>query len=315
MIVSREDAVVSLAKDQNPRTLLRAQYLVQALFSKNGGRGMKNTTNRLASFDGTLLWFKKDIPNDPKAILVIVHGFAEHHQRYNHVAEFFMNQNMGVYRFDNRGHGKSGGKVGHLVSYENYIKDLHKIVEMAKNEFPHLPIFMLGHSMGGFIAVHYGLIHGGELKGQILSGAATHYNPSMKGIKKWLVTNLNKIKKDTLIANDLSKWISKDPQVVETYRNDPMVFKKATASLYYQFLIEGMNELVKNKENFNLPCLILHGAEDHIIKPEVSQWFYDTIQSSDKMIKIYPEAYHEILNEEMKAHVMEDTLNWILDRI
>lgn len=270
----------------------------------------KDLFNCTAS-DQVNLWGVKSLANNAKAVVVLVHGFAEHLGRYDFFTEKLLESDITVYRFDNRGHGKSGGKTGHLNDFKDYVSDTDLIVEKAIEENPNLPIFMIGHSMGGFIAFLYGLKYGDKLRGQVLSGAATDYNPEIQGLKGILIKVANKIYPDLMIKNDLSEMISRDREVVRSYQSDSLVFDKATAGFYYQFLIEGTNYLVVNRHSYTCPCLILHGEKDKIISKDVSEKLFDSIATDDKALRIYEGLYHEILNEPEKELVFADILKWI----
>ncbi|MDP3387430.1 MAG: lysophospholipase [Eubacteriales bacterium] len=265
----------------------------------------------LTTSDQVKLWGVKSSASDAKAVVVIIHGFAEHLGRYEILTEKLLKSNFNVYRYDNRGHGKSGGKIGHLNDFNDFVTDTDLVVEKATQENPDLPIFMLGHSMGGFIAFLYGLKHGYKLRGQVLSGAATDYNPEIKGMKGTLIKVANKIYPDFMIKNDLSEMISRDREIVRSYQSDPLVFDKATAGFYYQFLIAGTKYLVDRRKDYTCPCLILHGENDKIIEKKVSEKLFEIIASDDKTLKIYEGLYHEILNEPEKELVFGDILEWI----
>ncbi|MBV1758639.1 MAG: lysophospholipase [Dethiosulfatibacter sp.] len=263
------------------------------------------------AWDHINLWGVKNTAPESKAVVVITHGFAEHLGRYDAFTEKLLESSFTVYRFDNRGHGHSGGKIGHLNDFNDYVLDADLIVDRAIQENPNLPIFMIGHSMGGFIAFLYGLKHGDKLKGQVLSGAATDYNQEVQGVKGILIKIVNQILPNTLIKNDLSELISRDPEVVKSYKSDTLVFDKATAGFYYQFLIAGTKYLIANRNNYTCPCLILHGEKDKIIDKAVSEKLFDSIASIDKELIIYEGLYHEILNEPEKEQVFTDVIKWI----
>lgn len=261
-----------------------------------------------------LVCCKNEIEN-PKAIVVIVHGFAEHMGRYEHLVKRMNDEGVSTYRFDNRGHGKSQGKRGHVENYMDFVSDANLVVDIAKSENPGKFIYMMGHSMGGFITLLYGITYPDKLSGQVLSGAASYYNDSVKGLKGIFIKLVNSIKTDFYIKNDLSADISRNPVVVERYRQDNLVFEKATVGLYYQFLMTGTDYLVKNLSKYEYSCLILHGASDKIIPKEASVNLYESINSKDKSIKIYPGLYHEILNEKERDDVLDEIFKWIKERI
>jgi len=104
----------------------------------------------IQSFDGTRLFLKTNIPAKAKAIIVIVHGLCEHLGRYEYITQKLTDRYFGVYRFDHRGHGKSEGKPIFYNDFNEMIDDVSFVVELAKKENPTLPVFLIGHSMGGF---------------------------------------------------------------------------------------------------------------------------------------------------------------------
>lgn len=262
--------------------------------------------------DGTEIFMRKDEAENPKGVVVIVHGLAEHLGRYDYVVEKLINKGFSVYRFDNRGHGKSGGRKGDLDDFQKYLDDADMIVETALNENKNLPVFMFGHSMGGLITTAYGAKYPGKLKGQITSGACNDFLPVFNGMK-----NMDKEKDgDIPVPNALSALISRDKEVVEKYDSDPLVLKEMTSRLIYSVFIEGIEWLHKNIINYEYPCLILHGEDDRIVPKECSEWMYNNIYSIDKHIKFYPLCYHEILNEkEEKDEVIEDIIGWMSKRV
>lgn len=268
----------------------------------------------ITSKDGLNLYCIKNIPDNPKAVVVIVHGFAEHLARYDYFTEILNENGFACYRFDNRGHGRSAGLMLHVESYNDYINDADLMVQRAKSEFPLLPIFMFGHSMGGFIAAIYGENFKDRLDGQILSGAATDEPPQSNAILKAMIKVLNSLCPRLRIKNDLSALISRDDEVINKYRIDPLIHNKATARFFNQFIIEGMSYLKSNMKEYKYSCLILHGKEDKLVKCKSSENFYNSISSVDKTLKIYDNLYHEILNEPEKEIVIKDILNWLDNR-
>ncbi|WP_352419749.1 lysophospholipase [Proteiniborus sp.] len=263
------------------------------------------------SFDGTELYFVKNIPEDIKGIVIVVHGFAEHLGRYEYVTKRLNNRGYGVYRFDNRGHGKTKGEKGHIEKFEYFLLDTDTIVKIAKEENPSIPIYMLGHSMGGLIAATYGTEYRDKLNGQILSGAAIAKSHQVKGIKGCIFEALNKISPRTRIKNPIADTLCKNQDVVENYLSDPLNLKDATLNFYVEFLIKGVKLLDKNIDLYRYPCLILHGSDDKIVPKKSSESFFRRIRSIDKRIIIYEGLYHEILNEKTKDNIIDDICNWL----
>jgi alpha-beta hydrolase superfamily lysophospholipase len=243
----------------------------------------------------------------PRAAILIVHGLAEHLGRYNSVVDALNSFGHSVYRFDNQGHGRSGGERGFLDNFNQFVDDADILVEEIKRDNPGLPVFMLGHSMGGFITAAYGVKYPGKLAGQVLSGAAITVLPVFESFKEidFEAEPRNKI------PNDLSALICRDKAVVEAYDNDPLVLKETCQKLLGEVFINGATWLTKALIDYRYPCLILHGGDDQIVTPVASQYMYDTIPSTDKTLTLYNGFFHEILNDPGNDKVIEDIGQWI----
>ncbi len=265
--------------------------------------------------DGTQLCFKKEIPYSPKAIILIVHGFAEHMRRYDYVVEKFVKNGYGVYRFDLRAHGKSKSIPGHINKFDDFIMDTNEMVDMIASENSEVNIFILGHSMGGLITALYGIEYPEKIKGEIFSGAALNTLPSSKGIQGNLIKVGASILPRMQIKNPINEDLCTVKQVYEDYINDPLILKKASFNFYYEFLVKGVEKLQNNIKKYNLPCLLTHGEADNISPCENSLDFYNNISSIDKDYKIYKGLYHEILNELDRDIILEDMIQWLDKRV
>lgn len=274
---------------------------------------MKNSEEKIKSFDGTELFCVRNLVDNPKAVLVIVHGLCEHLGRYEYLTEKLNGFGYSVYRFDNRGHGKSGGERGYIKDFQYFFDDADVIVNLAMAENKGIPVFMLGHSMGGFITAGYGIKYRNKLKGQILSGAAVIELPLAEGVKKDNFFEKNPM---AILPNSLSSLICRDKSVVKAYDDDPLVLKEFTAKLMGEFGVRGAAWITENIDKYEYPCLILHGGNDQIVTNECAKWMLANAKSADKEMKIYEGCYHEILNEkDEKDIVIKDIHNWIEKRI
>lgn len=263
------------------------------------------------TFDAQKMFFRRDLVENPKAVVVFVHGLDEHQGRYDYLAGRFNGEGFSVYRFDNRGHGRSDGAQAYIEDHNTYLDDANTAVELAKKENPDLPIFMLGHSMGGFIAAGYGVKYPDKLDGQILTGGWTNKTDAFAEIEQMSLEE----NPDLKLPNELGNLISRSQYVIEDYADDPYVSEFTTLQLMKTMLDKGIPWLVDNLPKYEYPVLILHGGSDQIVDPSCSEKMYDLISSSDKKIKLYPELYHEILNAPEKEMVIKDIVEWIEERI
>lgn len=272
----------------------------------------------IESFDATKLYYVKDIPNEPRAVIVIVHGFGEHLGRYEYEKKKFAQQGYCVYRFDNRGHGRSGGERGHIDTFKDFVKDLDAFIEFIKKAHSDIPVFTLGHSMGGFITALYGVMFKNKLEGQVFTSAATIEPHDVKGIRGKLFKFMNKFAPKIRIKNPLVREDSQNEEKAKksnSSQEDDLILKSVTLNFCVQVFIKGIGCLRKNFTDYNYPCLILHGGNDKLVEEEAAIGFHSSIASTDKQIKIYEGLRHELLKEKEKDIILDDICNWIEDRI
>lgn len=260
------------------------------------------------SFDGTKLRFRKDIIDNPKAVLLICHGLCEHLNRYDYFTKSLNENEISVYRYDQRGHGKSEGKDVYFSTYTEMPDDANFFFEIAKKENPNIPIFVLGHSMDGETAALFATKYSGKANGIILSGALTRLNNNL------FPSELLKADDDFYFENALGDGVCSDKDVVEKYVKDPLVRKMISAKLVKE-VVKGVEYLKNNPTQFKEPVLILHGANDGLVSEKDSRDLFGEISSKDKGLIIYPNLFHEILNEPIKDRIINEIIIWINDRI
>ncbi len=259
----------------------------------------------LKAYDGIELFGKSDKVADPTAVVVIVHGLCEHQGRYDYLTARLNAQGFSVYRFDHRGHGRSGGKQVYYKDRTEIIKDTDLTVERALAENPGVPVYMLGHSMGGYGAACYGTAFPGKLQGYVLSGAWTRDNAHLAAD-----VAASDAADDDYLPNELGDGVCSDPAVGAAYVADPLVIMKMSVALF-RACHEGHLWLKENAAVFTDPCLILHGGADGLVSPKDSLEFFDQIGTEDKSLRIYAGLCHEIFNEYDKDLVIDDALWWL----
>ncbi len=269
---------------------------------------MNFTETTIQSFDGTKLYFSTNIIPNPKASIVIVHGLCEHASRYNYLTEKLNNRGFNVYRFDHRGHARSEGKRVYYSDFHHLIDDVNTVVELALQESGALPVFVIGHSMGGFATSSFGTKYPGKVQGIVLSGALTRYNTQVAGGFPM------ELPAGTYMPNALGDGVCSVPEVVTAYANDVLVEKEISVELFNS-LGEGITWLKQHAIQFVEPVLVLHGANDGLVSELDSRQFYGEIGSMDKSLKIYAHLMHEIFNETIRDEVIEETISWIEKRV
>lgn len=249
--------------------------------------------------------------SDLKAILLIVHGLAEHSGRYMNIVNHFVPLGYGVYGVDHLGHGQSDGTRVYVDRFEDYTKPLKIYFDMIRLWQPHKPIFLVGHSMGGLISAVFLLDHQAELTGAVLSGAAVkvpnHITPAILFVGKVLSALIPKF---GLLGLD-AEGICRDPAVVQAYVSDPLVYTGKTTARLAAEMLKAMQYVMAQAAQITLPIMMVQGSADRLIDPAGSQMLYDSVSSSDKEIRIYDGFYHEVFNEPEHGHVLGDVEIWL----
>ena len=248
-------------------------------------------------------------------MLLLVHGLAEHSTRYAGFAEFFTAAGFTVYTFDHPGHGKSDGRRCHIRRFSDYTDSLGTVLTRAKEENPGVPIILVGHSMGGLISAAFLPEHQSEFAAAVLSGPAIKapQQPSafaffMLKIMSALFPRLGAMQLD-------ASAVSRDPQVVSDYENDPLVFRGKVSARLASEVFQAMDRVLADAARIRLPVLMLHGGSDSLTSVEGSEAMNERISSGDKKLIVYDGLYHEIFNEPERVEVMGDMKEWLEARL
>lgn len=246
---------------------------------------------------------------ESEAVVVLVHGLGEHFKRYQHVAEKMTDQGLYVVGFDQRGHGRSEGKKGHAPSSQQLMRDISVVIGLAKSNAPHLPVFLYGHSLGALEVLYYALTEKPELKGVIATSPPLDISSTPQS-KITMAKVMNPILPGLIVSNALDTTaLSRDPEIVEAYKADPLVHDKISVRLG-AFLIEGAQYVLEHAAEWTLPLYLAHGTQDRICKIAGTDAFYERA-NGPITYKRWEGLYHETHNEPEKEQVIQTMLDWI----
>lgn len=270
---------------------------------------------RLTGQGGVPIFYRGLIPENPRAVLVIVHGVAEHSGRYIHLMNDMARRGFASFAIDQRGLGQSGGFRGHVDRFEDLTEDVASLVTVARSDFPGLPVFLVGHSMGGLVVLLTGIRYPNGLSGVVASGPALALQVHVPAWKKALARVVGALAPRFSMDNGIPcEALSHDPEVVESYRNDPMRYPKLTARFYLEF-VRAMGEASALAGQMHLPILIMQGGADCVVKPEASRAFADQAGSADKRFIMYDGLFHEIFNEPEKTQIFGVIADWVEEHL
>ncbi len=260
----------------------------------------------------TYTWSPK---NKNGVALYLVHGYAEHSGRYNHVAKYFTDEGFTVFGIDHYGHGKSEGKKALVTNVENIISDLFKWVKSCKSMYSDLDRhYILGHSMGGLLTSFFVKNHQAEIDGFLLSAplVMTPQLPPAFVIK--IGEFIGRLMPNLALLPFNGSDISRDAAVLRAFENDPYTYKgKVKAGTGAELYKRGL-EMMSFAGQITLQCWVGHSSTDRITDFGYSKRFFDELGSEDKTFQKYDGLYHELLNEPEKRIVMGHMLTWLKKR-
>ncbi|MGH8873438.1 MAG: alpha/beta fold hydrolase [Acidimicrobiia bacterium] len=243
----------------------------------------------------------------PRAHIVLVHGIAEHCGRYERTGSLLADAGFFVRSFDLIGFGGSGGRRGDIENWSRYHDQIQTHMEWARGQGG--PVILMGHSMGGNLALGYAL--SGRPAPDLLVLSA----PALGGGAGWqrAVAGVAAAVAPTVaVPNSLKgEQLSRDPAVGEAYFSDPLVYRKSTTRLGAAFF-EAMDELEESFRDLDIPTLVLHGSADTIVPPQSTAILGELANVERRLL---PGLRHEILNEPEGPELIQDIVDWIDARI
>jgi alpha-beta hydrolase superfamily lysophospholipase len=232
-----------------------------------------------------------------RAVVVTVHGLHDHARRYEGLAHMLGESGIALLAQDHRGHAGSGGAPQRLDSLDQLLADVELAVQEARRRHPGVPVFIHGHSLGGMVAAHYAAQRGEGLAGAVISSAALKLPAAVSGGQVRVVSLLSSLAPNLgLEAVDVTQVV-RDPAARAALAADPLISREKLPARTVGTLFGGVDELQPRLATIKPPLLILHGQADTITDPAGSRLLHQAAASSDKALKLYDSALHDLLHE------------------
>jgi lysophospholipase len=279
---------------------------------------MQHGEGTFTAYDGTPIYHQSWAPDGAvddgvKAVIVLVHGLGEHSGRYQHVAETLVDAGYAVEALDHRGHGKSSGKRVFVKSYDDFMRDLTQFRRLVEAGHPGKPLVVLGHSMGGNLAMGHTLGHQDGIAALVLSGALLKVGDDVSPLQRKTLDAVARVAPGVRPMGLPADANSRDPDVVQRYVDDPLVHSgKITAGLIAA-LFGAIDGFAAQYPDLTIPIWIGHGTDDKLVEVAGSHELEAAAVNADVESHYYDGLYHEIFNEPEQDAVLADLVDW-LDR-
>lgn len=245
-----------------------------------------------------------------------LHGVLEHSGRYAKLAHELLQAGIALEMIDIRGHGRSDGPRAFIESWEKILNDLDEIHRYLQNE-GRQPDFLFGHSMGAALTILWATSRQPKTKGMILSAppvlTAVRVPLFVAVVGRWLVNRWPRLRIVRLKTAERygRHAVSRDPQVLEELKNDPLVCRGPFPLKTGILLLELPRRLQEAAVRCDIPFLLLQGTGDKLSSYRGAELFFHTAPTEDKTLKLYDGLYHEVLSEPERGQVIADLLKWL----
>lgn len=277
---------------------------------------MTHARQRRGTFSGVRgipIAHREWLPDGPaRGTVVIAHGINEHGGRYAHVAQRLTRDGWLVGALDHRGHGVSGGRRAAVERFDDWITDLDGYISEVLLDAPR-PLFLLGHSLGGLIAIVYALRRQGSLDGLILSSPSVVPPRGMSPATIRVGRFLSRWTANLPVVGLRLDAVSRDPAVVRAYREDPLVHLGRLRARTGAEVLLAIAEVQRDIGRLRLPLLSIQGTADLLVAPGAARWVDEHAGSADHTLHVYEGLYHEVFNEPERELVLDDVAAWLND--
>lgn len=249
------------------------------------------------------------------ARVLLIHGMSEHSARHSNTIHYLNQKGLEVVRFDLRGSGRSGGLRQWVEKFEDYVEDTAQVLNWIETSLSPLPLFVLGHSMGGAIGIYFTSHYQKRIRGLVLSAPAYKVGGAISPLKIKVGNFLSQLAPKLRIPGaDDKDCVSKDKEVVKAYAEDPLCFHYNTLQQGSEVL-RALERIPDICSKIEVPILIAHGTHDRLIRPEGSYDILRSLKSPDRWLAYLPNGYHEPHNDTEKEEYFALISGWILKHL
>ncbi|MDB5221059.1 MAG: Lysophospholipase [Myxococcaceae bacterium] len=273
----------------------------------------EGTVTRAASSSGPSLYYASAMPTGgAKAVLAVIHGYADHGARYAHVMGALAEHGIGSVAIDLRGHGRAQGSRGFCTRFDEYLDDARELRSLVDARAKGAPTLLFGHSFGGLVATLSALDSPGSLKGLVLSAPFFGLGLEVPRIKVLAGKIASRVYPKLGLPSGLEgKDMTHDPAKAKDYDADPLVFKNATARWFTE-ATGAQQRALASASRLTMPLYMTFGTADKVASMPTAKRFFDAAGSADKTWDPREGLFHELLNEPSWKDTVDNIARWTL---
>lgn len=264
---------------------------------------------------GPSLAARVTLADNQRGVVGLIHGYADHAERYDRVADVWARQGISTVAIDLRGHGRSEGRRGHCESFAEYLEDVRELYAQVKSHAGEQPCILFGHSFGGLVATSAVLAEPNRWDALALTGPFFGLALEVPAAKVFAGRIASRLLPTLALPSGLSgKDVTHDAAIAHAYDNDPLVFKTATARWFTE-ATQAQHRLRDRARQLSLPLWLGFGGADAVASLQAARDVFSLAGSTDKTMRVYEGLFHEILNEPEGLSIAEEIGAWMLARM
>ncbi len=275
---------------------------------------MKHSEGWIESNDGNRLFWRRSSPDvEATAVMLFVHGLAEHSGRYSHVMEHFADRGFDCWAFDYRGHGKSPGPRVHVNRFDEFLTDLEAVHHLVRENSPGRPLFLIGHSQGGLISLRYTLAHPEDLTGTVVSSPFLGVHPDSRpnAFLRLLAKLLSAVAPRLMLSKPPdASLLSRDPEIGEAYLADPLTSYSVSARWFTEVMAAHCDTL-ERAGTLQTQTLVMQSGADRLADPAATRTWVNAAPPDLVDSVEWEGFYHEMFNEFGKERVFDRLEDWL----
>jgi alpha-beta hydrolase superfamily lysophospholipase len=267
----------------------------------------------VARSSGPALYYASAMPKgDTKAVLAIIHGYADHGARYAHVMGALAEHGIGSVAIDLRGHGRAQGPRGFCVRFDEFLDDASELRRLVEARAKGAPMLLFGHSFGGLVAASSALEDPKPWKGLALSAPFFGLGLEVPRLKLLAGKVASRVYPKLGLPSGLAgKDMTHDDARARAYDADPLVFKNATARWFTE-ATGAQERALASASRLKLPLYMTLGTADKVASGAAAKRFFDAAGSADKTWDPREGLFHEVLNEPSWKDIVDTLARWVL---